>query len=252
MRINAIALFFCITIPNLSLGQAVDSTSVNNIESYDKRGYIGLSIGYAIPMGSFSAKNSALASSAFAESGSNFHLFDFGYRITNSFSLKAFYLDAVNSIDNNLLADNLGDDSPFTYKVQTTSYELRSFFTGIGVSKIRNSIDLDLHFLLGYGRSFLPSITLAQTDPQTSTTEIIEFAPSSESGFGVGMNAGLRIHLNSNFDFLTQAAYIIFEKDFEQIRVSNTSTSTTASKISYEILTVNFGFAYRFNFEENN
>jgi len=243
-----VALF----LSKLCFGQAQDSTKGAINESLPKRAYIGLSYGFSIPMGSFSAKNANLVSSAFAKNGQSIHLFNFGYQFSNSLSGKVFYLNATNSVDENLLGNNLSKSSPKNYTVQASDYELKALLFGIGINKINSALDLDLHFLLGYGSSFLPSFTLIESDPTNSSTQTINFKPSKEQGFGVGLSAGLRIHLNSQFDFMTQAAYIIFEKKFKQLRVDNFSTSTTESRISYEVLTLNFGFAYRFNIESKN
>ncbi len=248
MRIKI--LISCIFLTQFCFSQAEKDSSITVENTYKQRAYIGLSYGFAIPMGNFSANSPDELNSAYAKNGQNFHLFDFGYRFNDAFSGKAYYLSASNDVDDNLLSENLSKNSDKQYTVDASNFDLKALLVGIGISKVSNSMDLDLHFLLGIGNSFLPSFDVLVKDPQDNSEQNFLLQSAKESGLGVGLNAGFRIHLNKNFDFLTQAAYIIFEKEFERLRIDQNNSSSSSTKVSYEILTINFGFAYRFNLSD--
>lgn len=234
----------------LCLGQAKDSTAKNSFNSNTRRAYLGISYGFSLPMGSFSINGENLENSAFANDGTNFHLFDFGYLISESFSVKSFYLSAKNELNENKLAEAINKTHNKQVSIQASSYELKALMIGLGITKVKPVVDFDLHFLLGYGQSFLPAITVSERDTATLDIKNTLFNPSSDYGFGVGLSTALRVHLNKVIDFTTQLSYTVFEKEFEQLRIENNTTQLTQSKIGYEILSVNFGLAYRFNFEK--
>ena len=77
--------------------------------------------------------------------------------------------------------------------------------------------------------------------------EELIFQAEDESGLGIGLNAGLRIHLNEYLDLTGNASYIIFQKSFAEIETNSSTNETSTASINYEVVSITFGLAYRFN-----
>ena len=57
----------------------------------------------------------------------------------------------------------------------------------------------------------------------------------------------LRIHLNEYLDLTGNASYIIFQKSFDEIETNSSTNETSTASINYEVVSITFGLAYRFN-----
>ncbi|MEQ8908560.1 MAG: hypothetical protein RIC95_05180 [Vicingaceae bacterium] len=210
-------------------------------DPFRKRAYIGLEYGFSIPMGSFSADTEAQNKSAFALNGRSFNILKFAYRIRSSFYACGRYAIMQNQVQESGIESRLASQSASRFQVEAKSYELRAFFLGVGVTKRSKSLDVDLRFLGGYGNTFTPSLQITETDSNGLKTQRA-LPTENQSGFGGALSMGLRIHLNEYLDFTSTASYLIFEKNFEDVSLN----PTQSSRLSYEVVNLNFGIAYRF------
>jgi hypothetical protein len=247
---NRLIVFLLLLSSLQGFSQAKESgqldTTISKKSSFKKRAYIGVSGGYSLAMESFAAANADILASAYAKNGSSLQLLNAGFIIKESFSAKAVYAKHKHSVEANRLSNDLSQAGTLDYAVSASEYELNALLLGVGLSKQRNSIDLELHFLFGFGNIFLPSFNLIERNPANNTASEINFPAIKENGSGVGLSAGFRIHLNEYLDFTTDATYLIFEKEFEQLRIENGVRSSVNSSVTYEVLNLNIGLAYRF------
>ncbi|MAY83787.1 MAG: hypothetical protein CMP59_06590 [Flavobacteriales bacterium] len=228
--------------PTLLFSQALDSPPP--IEKVDYKAYVGFSLGFSIPNGSFASTDEENNQSAYAVNGQSFQLLDVGYRVYQNLNASAHYMRLQNSIDENALARNLRTPG-LRYTVDASNYELNAAFVGIGFIKPSNSISLQMQIMIGYGNIFIPTIDLVETDDMGNSSTI-HLASTSESSIGFGVSGGFRIHLTDRLDFSSQAAFINFQKEFDQVARSGNQVSVASGKINYEVISVTFGFSYRF------
>lgn len=210
MRTNAFITFVALFSLSITLFSQIDDTTAVDIkEKFDKNAFIGINYGWSIPMGSFSEPTNDGGGSAFANNGSKLALIDFGYRVKKSFFVGLSYINLNNSINEKELGRKLSNDE-FLFTVTSSDYELRAVMLGIGFSKSSRTADFDLRFNFGYGTTYLPSFNISQKDRLNGDVEELIFQAEDESGLGIGLNAGLRIHLNEYLDLTGNAPYIIF------------------------------------------
>lgn len=246
LRLFVIGLFFSLII-NTSIHAQIRVDSSSKIPNpYIKRAYVAMAYGFAIPMGSF-ASNSNTPGSAFAKKGSSFELFDIAYRLNEAFALRAFYINASNGIAERDLSNSLQTANGSSYRLSEHSdYELKALFFGVGLCKPANSLDFELDFLLGYGNSFSPSLLFTRSSSTLTGQENFSFQTTQKSGLGVGLSSSIRIHFNKELSLFTSASYLIMERKLNQMETDGDAIISAPDKISYELLSITFGLAYRF------
>jgi hypothetical protein len=246
LRLSFIGLLFSIFITTAIHAQIRVDSSSKIPNPYIKRAYVAMAYGFAIPMGSF-ASNSSTPGSAFAKKGSSFELIDFGYRLNEAFSLRAFYLNAANGIAERDLSNSLQTTNGTSYRLsEHSNYELKALFIGLGLCKPANSLDFELDFLLGYGNSFSPSLLFVKSNSASPGPENFSFQTTQKSGLGVGLSSSIRIHFNKEVSLFSAASYLIMERKLNQMNTTDGSINSSPDKISYELLSITFGLAYRF------
>ncbi len=249
MANRVILLLFLISFcGNSSFAQARDSAIAEAPKNkYYKRAYLGFSIGVAYPMGSFSAKNEEFDNSAFAESGFNLHYIEGGYRIGKTLGVAAYLFTKTNSIDYDLLRKSRTSKTGNSYiEASGGDYELRGAMLGLLVSKKNDVVDLDLRFMLGNAGFYLPEVKLKYRDQTSNQIHEQRFRPTQERSFGVGLGAGMRIHLKDYLDLMLNGTYLLFQNDFTQVVEEGPNLSEVKSELNYEVVNLNIGLAYRF------
>ena len=231
-----------ICFPKLIFSQANEASTP--IEKTDYKAYIGFNLGFSIPNGSFEATNIESNQPGYATNGQSLQLIDLGYRFYQNLNASFHYLRLQNGFNENAFADNLRTQD-FRYGVEASNYELNAAMVGLGFVKPTNSISLQMQIMLGFGNVFIPSILIEETN-QSGDVRTIQIASAKENGFGFGVSGGFRIHLNERLDLSTQASFINFQKDYEQVESSNGQVAVQNSRVNYEVIAVNFGLAYRF------
>jgi len=68
-------------------------------ERIETNGYIGLSMGAAIPLGNFAKKDISNDKSGYAKTGVNLSLLHFGYRFGKHFGIAAAWLGIINPVE---------------------------------------------------------------------------------------------------------------------------------------------------------
>lgn len=234
-------LLLLIILPAIVYSQALENPPP--AEKTDYKGYFGVNFGFSIPNGSFAAAEAEEGQSAYALNGQSLQLLDMGYRIYQNLNLSAHYIRLENALDENALAEDLRSTG-FRYAVEASSYELNAAFLGIGFVKSAKSISLQLQFMLGYGNLFIPSIDVQETNNMGEERKI-HFASSKENGLGFGLSGGFRVHLTERLDFSTQATFINFQQEYNQIVSSGNQLAIQNGEINYEVISVTFGLAFR-------
>jgi hypothetical protein len=72
---------------------------VANAQMEDRRGYIGVTLGPAIPLGDFGDTNLDNEDAGLAKTGINFNLVHFGYKFSQNFGIAASWFGAAHEVD---------------------------------------------------------------------------------------------------------------------------------------------------------
>lgn len=68
-------------------------------QSTDRKGFVGITLGPAIPVGDFASKASSNNNAGFAKTGMNINLLNFGYRFGKNLGVTAFWFGASHEVD---------------------------------------------------------------------------------------------------------------------------------------------------------
>lgn len=228
-------------------GQALEDYSSPNDYYYYQRAFIGISGGFSLPRGGFSAANNDIGNSAYADNGWNIHYIDAGYRIGKTLGVSFSYFVHQNDLNERELLASLAGDKDYRFlSANAGEYELKGIMLGLFVCKTSNSLDLDLLFQFGYANFYVPDINIKWQERSTGETGNLKYVPTAKNTFGAGISAGLRIHLNTYLDFVSRINYSIFENSFTQRVEGIAGAAPVNTNLTYQVLGINFGIAYRF------
>jgi len=164
---------------------------VANAQMEDRRGYIGVTLGPAIPLGDFGDTNLDNEDAGLAKTGINFNLVHFGYKFSKNFGVAASWFGAAHEVD---FSANEVDAATWSYG---------GLFAGVLVS-IPASEKLFFEFkpMLGYVAATSPEIR-----DKVSGNSYIEEEQGSSIGFdlvgSVRYNFAEKWCAMFNVDYLT-------------------------------------------------
>lgn len=162
MRI-IIGVFLAILSYNICLGQQ------DSIEF--RKGYIGVSIGPAIPVGEFSSDEIGNRSAGFAETGLTFSAVNFGYRF------KYIELAALLMGSAHFLSQNVPDEE--------AAWVYSGIFVGSVIPRdISKKVQMGIKVMLGY---------VGATSPEVSTPGV---TLQEQYGNGLGIIGGVNVRYN--------------------------------------------------------
>jgi hypothetical protein len=172
------------------------------------RGYIGVSIGPSIPTGDFSSKDMYNQSAGFAKTGAIFDI-SFGYKLGKNFGLTAILRGQANKVDAQAISDEMSKEfmGDFVGTVRTGSWGIGGLLVG-GYSSISvaKQLNFESRLMLGFLSATSPDMTINLTGPggtgwvKQSSTSGTAFAYLA--GIGLKYNAGKRVCLLANIDYL--------------------------------------------------
>jgi len=166
-------------------------------ERIETKGYIGLTMGPAIPLGNFASNDFNNEKSGLAKTGVNLTLINFGYRFGKHFGVSAAWLGAAHAVETEGMV--FQSSNPWSYG---------SLLAGGLYSKNIGTAFFDGRFMIGYAVTSNPDLNyLLETESTTSFAYI--------AGIGIRPRIGNRFTLNFTADFFhTKPSFE--ENNFEQ------------------------------------
>ncbi|WP_423128447.1 outer membrane beta-barrel protein [Gaoshiqia sp. Z1-71] len=172
----------------------------------ERKGYIGLSLGPAFPVGDFAGKS--VDEGGFAKIGLNLCLVNFGYKFGENFGIAGLWSGSAHNFD------MYGIDGDWAYG---------SLMAGPMMSMpLSGRVDLDLKWMVG--------LVSARFEPN-------DFGKEDGEGFGWDLGASLRYHFTEKWSLLVNADYFSAKPKFKTYGVES------EQKIS--AINVHIGIAYR-------
>lgn len=209
----------------------------------DRRGFISLSLGAAVPFGDFASTSSDNDDAGFALTGGNVNI-AFGYKIGQNLGLTAMLNAGSNPLNTDALEDEFQDNYPqTTWSVSSDPWTYGALMVGgFGSFPLGTRSSFDIRMLIGALSSASPEIRATATGFGVSATGRRESKTVTTGAFDVGFIVRHRITnplcIFASVDFLTA------NPRFENVETTTSfGSQTTNFDQNLRVLNLNVGVA---------
>ncbi|HSG68636.1 MAG TPA: hypothetical protein VK994_08015 [Bacteroidales bacterium] len=157
---------------------------------YSKRGYIGISIGAAIPQGDFASKDLNDEYAGFAKTGLSLQLVNFGYRFGNTLGLAGMWSGAAFKMDGDAFGKSTGLGN--LYSIDPGIWSSGALMAGLLISLPSSIIDVDFRVMAGPSYSQSPEIEVEGY----ADGHAFHFIQKSGTSYQLGLDAGIGLRFN--------------------------------------------------------
>lgn len=208
----------------------------------DKRGYIGLSMGPAIPLGQFSSTDASNDNIGYANTGFNLQLINFGYKFGKYLGISAMWSGSFFSIDGDAYLKDSGIEA---FSIDATSYSFGSILGGIFVSVPYKRFEFDFRGMIGFGYGTSPEIKYNGYDINGDYA-ILKQSSANAMGFAFDLGIGARFNVSQLINLNIYTDYMGFSPEYT-IDVYGNKTLLTSVDISQPMnhMTITGGFGFR-------
>lgn len=210
------------------------------------KGFIGIFIGPAIPVGSFGSKNFTDSTAGYAKAG-----FLIGASVNYYFTDALGITGMFNSFSNNVDAASIAKQasakySTYKWTVTADNWNVKDFMVGPSLKLPLEGAQLNLSLLFGFAGATSPEMFLTGSQGSISNTGKIN---SSSSGAGcIMLNATARIDISPQICFTLGGGYFHTRPLFMNVTTNFTNGTATVSNFYQDISVLMFsaGLGYRF------
>ena len=210
----------------------------------EKRGYIGFSIGPAIPLGEFGSKDIYRDYSGFAKTGISLQVVNFGYRIGKNLGVAGMWSGASFAFDEEALrsASNLS-----SIYINIGSYGYSSLMGGLFVSIPTPLVDFDFRAMIGFGYGMIPETHISGYN-YVGTYGSISQSSSDAIAIAGDLGVGARFNLTQLINFNLFIDYMSCRPEFSIDYYEGGEYEGTASyEQPMDHLTITAGMGFRLN-----
>jgi len=170
----------------------------------NKRGYLGISIGAAIPVGEFGSTDIGGEYSGFAKTGLSFQLINFGYRLGKNLGIAGLWSGSAFNMDVDALVNNSGLGA---VNVEADPWSFGAFMGGLLISIPSDKFDIDFRGLIGFSYGKTPEMTISGYDIEGNYAFVKQTSGTSNSfaydlGVGIRYNVSRLICINLLLDYM--------------------------------------------------
>ena len=184
----------------------------SNAQMEDRHGYIGMTLGSAIPLGDFADNNFDNEDAGFAKTGINFNLVHFGYKFSKNFGIAASWFGAAHEVD-----------TPYNIDAATWSYG--GLFAGLLVSlPAGEKLFIEFKPMLGF---------VAATSPELKEGGLIVMEDQQGSAVGFDLVGSVRYNFSERWCAMANIDYLTAKPEFDYFEQSISA------------LNLSLGLAYR-------
>ena len=185
------------------LATALSAQGVTQKKEKLKRGYIGISVGPAIPLGEFGSTDINSEHSGFAKTGVSLQLINFGLRLNKNFGIAAMWSGAAFNVDEEAMKRNAGLG---TLVLDSDPWAFGALMGGLFVSIPSKVLDVDFRVMFGLGYGKTPEINI-YGNADGGFISLKQESDASNSiayslGLGLRFNVARSVSLNLLFDFV--------------------------------------------------
>lgn len=210
--------------------------------SQERKAFIGLGFGGAIPLGAFSETSGSYNTAGYAKTGASFNL-NFHYKLNDMFGLAISSTGAANNMDVDKFITSISPNSGISGTVNKVS-SVGCFLIGGYIKK--SSFPLYAKVQIGYGNVQTAEVTLAD-----NTSSITLKQSDKTYGFAYNIGVGAFLPLGNRFAFTASIDYTSCLAK-PSVTVINTYTNTTLSSsptfdYGQNYISTQIGIGYMFN-----
>lgn len=238
MKKNVMLTSILILVVSIVFGQITE----------DRKGYIGISVGPAIPVGGFASKNTDNSKAGLATTGAIFDV-SFGYKLKKNIGIAALLRGQYNPVNVQSLADKMNSQiSGASAYVKGDGWSSGGVMAGIYSTHPLNhkaTIIFELKTLVGFMNTTSPQIDMTISSPEGSGW--VKQHSATATSFSYLFNAGLRFNTGKRIAFILNADYTDYTPNFKNVQITSSQGTSQNENIKQEIQTINIsaGIAFR-------
>ena len=204
------------------------------------RGYLGVVLGAAIPLGDFSSTDQKNEHAGYAKTGPNFEVV-YAQKFGKTMGITAMIRSSSNAMDMNALKMQFESSYPGVHAtISEDSWKTLSFMAGgYAVFPITPKVSFDARLMGGLMSVASPELFVNLSGPAGTAWADQESGIASTFcllfGGGFKFNVASRVCLLANLDIVAATA------NFKQVKMSTDDGNTSYSDFSQKISTVNLG-----------
>jgi len=150
---RAFLLLFCIAIGSVLSAQQIQ---FQQEQEQPKRGYIGISIGAAMPTGEFASDDIDGEYSGYAKTGLSLQLINFGYTFGSNIGIAGMWTGNAFNVNGEEMIQDLGLGG---LTIQSDPWSFGALMFGLLISLPADKFNVDFRAMLGYGYAKAPELS---------------------------------------------------------------------------------------------
>ena len=174
-----------------------------------KRGYIGISLGAAIPMSEFASTDFEEDYSGYAKTGLSLQLINFGYTFGKNIGIAGMWTGNAFKVDGEEMLQDLGLNN---FSIETEAWSFGALMVGLLMSLPANKFNFDIRAMLGYGYASAPEISMTGYVDGSLVNITQKSATANELAYDFGM--GFRIPVSGLICLNVLVDYVGFKPTF--------------------------------------
>lgn len=188
----------------------------------DRRGYIGITLGPAIPMGDFADNSYDNEDAGFAKTGVNFNLVHFGYKFSQNFGIAATWFGAAHEVDVSAFEEPGIDNN----SIDAGSWSYGGLFAGLLVSiPAGEKLFIEFKPMVGF---------VAATSPEVKVSGITFMEDQQGSAIGFDLVGSVRYNFTEKWCAMVNIDYLTSKPEFDYFE-QPISALTFSAGLGYRI-----------------
>jgi hypothetical protein len=238
MKKNVLLTSLFILVASIVFGQITE----------DRKGYIGISVGPSIPVGSFASKNTDNSKAGLATTGAIFDV-SFAYKLKKNIGLAALLRGQYNPVNVQPLADKMNSQmsgaSAYTNGDGWSSGGVMAGLYSAYPLNHKATFILELKTLAGFMNTTSPQIDMTISSPEGSGW--VKQHSATATSFSYLFNAGLRFNTGKRIAFTLNADYSDYTPNFKNVQMTSSAGTQESNNMTQDIQTINIsaGIAFR-------
>lgn len=238
MKKNVMLTSILILLASIVFGQITE----------DRKGYIGISVGPAIPVGSFASRNTDNSKAGFASTGAIFDV-SFAYKLKKNIGLAALLRGQYNPVNVQPLADKMNSQisgaSAYTNGNGWSSGGVMAGLYSAHPLNHKATFILELKTLAGFMNTTSPQIDMTISSPEGSGW--VKQHSATATSFAYLFNAGLRFNTGKRIAFTLNADYSDYMLNFKNVQMTSSAGTQESNNMTQDIHTINIsaGIVFR-------
>ena len=212
---------------------------VVNETSAQSKGYVGFSLGAAIPVGDFASTNASSDEAGFAVTGAGFDV-SVAYKFDRNFGLAVMLRGQANGVDAQKLADAIAEETGVSNKVEVKSWNTGSLLVGLHSSvDLTEKLSFEAKAVIGYSNCTSPELKV--TYLSTGSDLYVRQKSAVALSFAYLVGVGFKWDIAPKTCLLLKMDYLTAKPQFKDVEVFNSYLGYSEADFKQQISTITAG-----------